>query len=452
MRLNLTKKLMFSFILLLFFFGGVEIILRIADIKFPDAPVVVERIMNTDVRYDWLEEDPLVFWKLKGPEPGTMVFRSEKIPPAEKDAMCSQFSRWLSIEPSVRESGDHETGTLITDVENASNRTESHAAESTTGPAADKQVSPSDESPGVTPRHWDPSASGAHELKQQMPRLSANFDSYTLLPLSQEENAEQILCLGDSCTFFGRPSYSKRLETLLNCNQKTAYQVVNAGVPAYSSFQGARLYRNRLCNTPFRMVTVYFGWNDHWLARSLPDAAEAARSESTSQSLMMSRLLGLIRLDDGIRIAAGRLASFKKTIEPESRPFRVSIPDYRRNLADIAGVAKEHGTQAVFLTAPHGFDPGNPPQYLKDMQYFNDLSQLIAVHEAYNDCVRETAQETGALLIDLARHAGNRPDRKILFLQDGIHLSDTGLEYISMVLSHDIGAALETRRTQEEIQ
>lgn len=441
MRLSLIKKLMFSLMLMLVFFGGVEVVLRIANVKAPDTPIVVERIMNTDVRYDWLEDDPLLFWKLAGDEPGRMVFRIESLPENRKDELCDRYERLYS-------SGTDDSGRF---------RRSETVIEKLILPKSDirpavvarqfkPEILPDDLPAGPAVTHvpaaadtpvsqTTPAAGAEVAAKPKMPRLSADFQSYSLKPVKTraEPGRKRVICLGDSCTFFGHPSYPERLETLLNCHGPSpAWEIINAGVPAYSSYQGSRLYEHRLGEYTAEFVTIYFGWNDHWNARAAPDHIFGAASAGSSAITAAPRLFRMLRLDDAIRLGLEKVRSAKPADPSGDHPPRVPLEEYRINLRRIAATAGGRDTRVIFLTAPHGFDPAHPPEYLKEMSYFDDLSNLIATHEAYNQCVREIAAETGSELVDLAQIVDQTPDQRDLFLQDGIHLSETGLDLAGM--------------------
>ena len=75
----------------------------------------------------------------------------------------------------------------------------------------------------------------------------------------------RIVCLGDSCTHFGPDSYPDMLRVYLDEMAPGKFEVINAGVIGYTSFQGRRLLESEVLDWSPDLVTVYFGWNDHWL-------------------------------------------------------------------------------------------------------------------------------------------------------------------------------------------
>ena len=84
-------------------------------------------------------------------------------------------------------------------------------------------------------------------------------------PKSRDEY--RILCLGESTTFAARMPYEQCyvdvLEQLLNSEGRgKKVRVINAGVPAYTSFQGYQYLKHRGVNLEVDAVVIYFGYND----------------------------------------------------------------------------------------------------------------------------------------------------------------------------------------------
>lgn len=392
----LWKKILFSLIILLTFFVGVETFSRLSLPAQPDRPVVVERIMNKDVQHNWLESDSLLFWKLVGSEPGKTVFRIEKPEPKLIEQLCSLDDRQSDGVKDAHRNPDRISDAPI-DLE-ASLKNDRTIQENRL------------------------------EKSHQSKRLMASFEPYIIDHISPNlpARASRIICLGDSCTFFGQPSYPAMLEIVLNCQNPTkGVQVINAGVPAYSSLQGLRYLQNRLLDYHPDIVTVYFGWNDHWLARDGRDIEHDISRVSSFAEQFRKRCRSLALL--GYFFKRIQFA----TVSTAKKPVRVSLEDYRSNLVEMAKTAEKQGFKLVYLTAPHGFDPDNLPKYLEEMGYVDDLSLLIDIHNDYNEVVRRVAAETGLVCIDLAAHIDKRADRKNLFLSDGIHLSDSGIKVIA---------------------
>lgn len=225
------------------------------------------------------------------------------------------------------------------------------------------------------------------------------------------EEYRRIICLGDSCTFFstsGNP-YSVLLEDLLSPTNRV--QVLNASVPGYSSTQGLAWLKNELLDYRPDIVTVYFGWNDHWLARAMTDSEYLKRIKlSPFRIVRLALALG------------GRTASLDAESEDLSR--RVPLDEYAKNLTHIHRLVESVGSQCIFITAP-AREAADTRNSLIDRAHIRHDDDYIEIHERYNAVVRRLADE-GSRVIDLATSFNDVPDVNSLLTDDGIHLTDRG--------------------------
>ena len=252
----------------------------------------------------------------------------------------------------------------------------------------------------------------------------------------------RIVCIGDSCTHFGPQSYPEILQQLLDQarNSETPnsgalndrkVEVINAGVIGYTSYQGLTLMRSKVANWQPDLVTVYFGWNDHWLARGLEDNQQTNNSPGTA-----SRMLGSLRSVQLARMLTGGL-----TADGQPKP-RVALTDYRSNLTEIANLCRSLKCQCWFITAPHAMDL-SIPDYLMTSGEVADPSQLIPLHQSYNAAVREVAERTASSLIDLESSIDALP-KQSLFLEDHIHFTLAGRRYAAEQIAAKIGPSIGT--------
>jgi len=167
-------------------------------------------------------------------------------------------------------------------------------------------------------------------------------------------------------------------------------------------------------------VTIYFGWNDHWLAWAAPDkdlSEQIERQWRVENWIRHSRLLEALswlatKARGGPRFTA-------------ATPFRVSLEDYELNLDRMAALVRSAGGVPVFITAPSGLTPDHPVllQMSRETHNFFDPNRIREVHDAYNARVRESAARSGGVLVDAAKDfAGEKGD----WFRDGIHLSPQG--------------------------
>ncbi|MBU0754388.1 MAG: SGNH/GDSL hydrolase family protein, partial [Planctomycetes bacterium] len=108
------------------------------------------------------------------------------------------------------------------------------------------------------------------------PKLGVNSQGFRGPEIVSAKSPDKIriICLGCSVTFgVAEPvSYTTFLEQRLNQEAGAPrFEVLNLGVPGYSSFQGLRRLEQACNQYDPDYITWLFGWNDHWRHRGLPD-------------------------------------------------------------------------------------------------------------------------------------------------------------------------------------
>ncbi|MGB7346893.1 MAG: SGNH/GDSL hydrolase family protein [Pirellulaceae bacterium] len=228
----------------------------------------------------------------------------------------------------------------------------------------------------------------------------------------------RIVFLGDSCTHFGPISYPDILRDYLDKNAKGRFEVINAACIGYTSEQGRRLMENQVVKWSADLVVVYFGWNDHWLARGIADKDQKPRQESVAnwaaEHLRLVQLMQLL-LNQGSK--------------KRSDLMRVSIEDYQKNLAAMSQQMASRGASVWYITAPHAFDLGIP-DYLHTSGEVAEPNDLIPLHRQYNEVVRDVSRRQAAPLLDLAAEI-DQLKKDDLFIDDHIHLSQKGKLYLT---------------------
>ncbi len=239
----------------------------------------------------------------------------------------------------------------------------------------------------------------------------------------------QVVFLGDSCTELG--TYPARtLERLAAIHAPVTTGLVVAGA-GWSSEQGlVQLQRDVLPLHP-RVVVVYFGWNDHWMALGLTDP-ELRRAQPLlwlSERLRLVRLLMKVRM--GIRA------------RNPARPNRVPPDRYLENLKTMSALASSTGAVPILVTAPSNHVAGHEPAQLQD-RHLQRLSDLVPVHRQYVELTRQAARDSGAFLCDAAREFDElTEDRAALFMNDGIHFTPRGDAILARIVSDCIARAVQ---------
>ena len=167
--------------------------------------------------------------------------------------------------------------------------------------------------------------------------------------IEKDSGVFRIVCLGDSCTHFGPDTYSDMLRVYLDETAPGQFEVINAGVIGYTSFQGRRLLESEVLDWSPDLVTVYFGWNDHWLARGRQDKDQNAESSAVMDALLEARVVQLAAF-----VSGGLTNTSDKSL-------RVEPDDYQENLNRIGQQCQSRGIDVWYITAPHAFDRGSRP-------------------------------------------------------------------------------------------
>jgi len=233
-----------------------------------------------------------------------------------------------------------------------------------------------------------------------------------------------IVFLGDSTTEMGR--YPEDFVRSANLRHpERAIRGEPLGVSGWSSYQGAmQMERDVIALAP-RFVTVYFGWNDHWIGFAVEDKDIHAISRSPLARVRWSRVGQLLTKAHYAWRTRGRALV----------DYRVAPDDFAANLRRIIDLARSHQIVAVLLTAPTSHRRGHEPVYLRQ-RWLRDLSQLVPLHQRYVEIVRRVAQEQDAPLCDLARRFEALPtdERDEYFMNDGIHFEPAGDERVAEFL------------------
>lgn len=234
----------------------------------------------------------------------------------------------------------------------------------------------------------------------------------------------RIVCLGDSCTHFGPDSYPTHVQAALSSRDSQKIEVINAGVAGYSSHQGLARLNFEVAQWQPDLVTVYFGWNDHWLSRGVSDRDQQPRLHEVHHLLSQYRTYQLL------------LAIRHAVIRHRASTYRVPLSDYADNLRRIKRKCDELHAQTMFITAPHALDLGIP-EHLTAGGEVKDAGGLIALHGQYNDVVRQVAAEMDVPLVDLDREFDAK-DKASLFIEDHIHLSQAGRMLAGRLIAEQI--------------
>ncbi len=235
-----------------------------------------------------------------------------------------------------------------------------------------------------------------------------------------ESSHPAVVFLGDSCTQFG--TYPRLTLAALHSVRPDLATGVKLGVAGWSTEQGRVQLRRDVIPLAPRVIAIYYGWNDHWMAFG-PADREILRARTLRALTAHSRVAQIV-----LRTWFGWQS------RRESGAPRVPLSRYRENLSAMANDARQHGIAVVLITAPSGHEAGHEPEYLA-RRHLRDLHQLVPLHERYVQATRDVARETGATLCDAAADFARDPSHRLFFQHDGIHLSPVGDAVLARLLA-----------------
>jgi len=160
----------------------------------------------------------------------------------------------------------------------------------------------------------------------------------------------RILALGDSTTFGlgveDRETWPAVLRERLSATGMDV-EVVNAGVPGYTAFQGQRFMQERGFALQPDLVILTFGFNDadSWGSRSDSETARGLELRRWERPLRHSRFYG------GIRALLHRRTDVDEGKSPASP--RLTPREFYLEMQDLAGDIRAHGSEVVFVIWPY---------------------------------------------------------------------------------------------------
>lgn len=257
----------------------------------------------------------------------------------------------------------------------------------------------------------------------------------------------RILSLGDSCTFgmtsfhegfFAPKPYPQKLEDLAAERLGPGkVEVLNAGMGGYNTFHGLMLLRTMLRDLEPDLITVRFGWNDHFMGRP------GARLREPTNRVALA-IQDLLLHTDIYRFAMrlGNEVRVRNTAVDHRLPteWTATVPteDFRRNLRRIVEVGRSMGAEVWLVTAPDPFTSESQLLRYESLPEdaearrairFHGLTsfrRLMEIHRQYAAIVREVGQETGAPVVDMIEAYGDRGAETLFTMDDPVHPRQNG--------------------------
>lgn len=209
----------------------------------------------------------------------------------------------------------------------------------------------------------------------------------------------RAITMGDSCTFgdgvANWETYANVLEELLAArNAAQPVEVINAGVPGYTSYQARTYLENELLDFDPNLVIVYVGFNDNVPATN--GVTDAQRGAVDRSFFAFQETLGRLRTYQLLKFGMlGVKRRLLPNVHPEAKNvqgvehhiFRVPEEDFVANLVAIKKLGEQRGFATIVVTLPHAmpYEPERNPQIRKAAAAAGlelvDLYPLMKVHQ-----------------------------------------------------------------------
>jgi len=231
----------------------------------------------------------------------------------------------------------------------------------------------------------------------------------------------RILCLGDSSTFgFSVPvgcAYPSLLESRLNASDAYGdkrFEVTNAGVHGYTSFQCLRLYEHRGAQLQPDLVVLYVGPND---IKPCPMADEQIAARAAPKAIMaMNQAFSHLHCYRSLRSA---VVEPPPAVPKEPVP-RVGVEGYVRNVLELRRQCEAAHCHLVLVS--FAYRTPFPPDLSK--KYVTGLPTLRRT-------LVRLAEKDAILLVDLPAMREESGGQYRELFQDIVHPNEAGHRYIA---------------------
>jgi hypothetical protein len=213
--------------------------------------------------------------------------------------------------------------------------------------------------------------------------------------LTKPDGVIRVLCLGGSTTFgWGVDDgmeYPRQLESRLHDldPQRRQWQVVNAGVTNYSTFQGLRLAQRLIPEWQPDIVLFNFAWGD-----LQPAGGGVPDREIIMPSPLALRAENLLMHSAAAQhvMAWARDAASDDERTPAHTVWRVDATNFIANAEKMLLLARGSGARAIWVTSPISWPP--PGQ--------SDSTGIFHYHHRYHRAAIYAASLGGGELAELA--------------------------------------------------
>lgn len=231
---------------------------------------------------------------------------------------------------------------------------------------------------------------------------SLGFRDDSETDIEKPEGTYRIITLGESSTYgwgvSSKDTYSKLLEKRLNesFSSPLTFEVINAGVPGYTAYQGVLLLKHKLLELRPDLIIVAYGWNHHYIHPFTDKERIKPVSPTTVKLVSIARKFRIFQAFEELKRRASRE-------NKQNLTYRLSFEDTRKTLMEMIKIARQNNIEVILMTIQSKVLTGQVSQWTLDIHSLdNDKDNMILRHKRINEIIKDVAQETGVVLVDIA--------------------------------------------------
>ncbi len=257
----------------------------------------------------------------------------------------------------------------------------------------------------------------------------------------EDDGSFRILALGNSCTFGWGVKYDNIWTTQLQRVLRERFpqeniQVINAGIPGYSSHQGKLYFSRELVSLDCDMVLTMFGWNDQFAAGS--GIGDDEQQMSGPMILCIQNALAKTKLYQLLRKVVLAVSESRSDVQLDDnkRRRRVPLDRFSDNLREIISAVRKSGATPVLLL---------PPVASLDGYFEGTVSDFHQRHVTYQQKMINVSQYTGTPLVDLQTAFDLHTNLFDNAQSDPIHFNQLGHQVAADAIADTISSLLRTK-------